>query len=452
MAQGNIWKLDGNTNASATTFIGSTNNNPFAVRTNNIERFNISGTGSFFFNGLNGVGSGFLYTDGTGLLQRLVFTGNANQVLLGNGTFGNLASQNYFSLNAGNQLSTIYKLGIGVSAPTEMLEVNGNAVFNGIVTAEQLNITNVANAGKTLFFKGMSMCMDGYDAALGTKNEICAINAPLFVNSKPTFAQNTFINANNLGKVGIGTETPSAKLTVVGSTLIKDGPIQFLNYSTTSATLDDYVLALDSNGFVQKGAVLKDLIYPAYEPVSGEICKDGNGGYTSPAVPIWIYKPGIIHTSSQCVPNPLVGIGLPNPTAKLHIKLMNGAATAPILVQNGAGHDLMKLNKDGLLYAREVKVNLETAWPDYVFNKAYQLMPLKEVKAYIATNQHLPNIPSAKEIATEGLNLGEMDKLLLEKVEELTLYLIQLEEKLQAQNQLLEAQQVQIKALSKNNK
>lgn len=75
---------------------------------------------------------------------------------------------------------------------------------------------------------------------------------------------------------------------------------------------------------------------------------------------------------------------------------------------------------------RSTEVIVETAnWPDYVFNKNYQLQPLVEVEKYIQQNNHLPNIPSAKEIEKTGLQLGDMQKRMMEKMEELTLYIIQ---------------------------
>ncbi len=65
-----------------------------------------------------------------------------------------------------------------------------------------------------------------------------------------------------------------------------------------------------------------------------------------------------------------------------------------------------------------------------MFEKDYKLMTFAELKSFIETNQHLPNIPSALEYQENGVDLGEMNRLLLEKVEELTLYLLQLEERL----------------------
>ena len=65
-------------------------------------------------------------------------------------------------------------------------------------------------------------------------------------------------------------------------------------------------------------------------------------------------------------------------------------------------------------------------FPDYVFDDSYNLRSLEEVEKFIKSNNHLPDIPSAKQVAEEGMNLKEMNNLLLQKVEELTLYLIEM--------------------------
>jgi hypothetical protein len=72
-------------------------------------------------------------------------------------------------------------------------------------------------------------------------------------------------------------------------------------------------------------------------------------------------------------------------------------------------------------------------WADFVFNADYDLMPLHKVEAYIKTNKHLPEIPSAKEVAADGIDVAEMDAKLLQKIEELTLYVIEQQKQLQAQ-------------------
>jgi hypothetical protein len=80
----------------------------------------------------------------------------------------------------------------------------------------------------------------------------------------------------------------------------------------------------------------------------------------------------------------------------------------------------------GKMITEGVQVGLASAWPDYVFKPAYRLKPLSEVETFIRTQGHLPNIPSARQVKQQGgIRLGEMNAKLLEKIEELTLYLIE---------------------------
>ncbi|MDR6544289.1 hypothetical protein J2810_000311 [Chryseobacterium rhizosphaerae] len=102
--------------------------------------------------------------------------------------------------------------------------------------------------------------------------------------------------------------------------------------------------------------------------------------------------------------------------------------------------------KDGIK-TEKVKVESPAAngWADYVFKKDYKLRTLDEVEKHIQEKGHLPNIPSAKEVDKEGINLGEMDAKLLEKIEELTLYSIE-------QNKQLKFQEEQLRHLQEENK
>ncbi|NML35819.1 hypothetical protein HHL17_01300 [Chitinophaga sp. G-6-1-13] len=95
-----------------------------------------------------------------------------------------------------------------------------------------------------------------------------------------------------------------------------------------------------------------------------------------------------------------------------------------------------KLAVAGTITAQRVKVTA-TGWPDYVFHANYVLPALQEIKQYVNTYKHLPNIPAAAEVEKNGQDLGEMNKLLLQKVEELTLYIIQQQEQIAAMNERL---------------
>jgi len=95
-----------------------------------------------------------------------------------------------------------------------------------------------------------------------------------------------------------------------------------------------------------------------------------------------------------------VGIGTENPDAKLAV--------------------------NGTIHSKEVKVDLNVPAPDYVFAKDYNLRSLKEVENYVNQNSHLPEIPSAKDFEKDGIQLAEMNMALLKKIEELTLYMIEM--------------------------
>jgi len=83
-----------------------------------------------------------------------------------------------------------------------------------------------------------------------------------------------------------------------------------------------------------------------------------------------------------------------------------------------------KLSVNGNIRAREIKVEA-TNWPDYVFEEGYKVGKLEELESYIKANRHLPEIPTAKEAESNGVELGAMNKLLLKKIEELTIHLIE---------------------------
>ena len=87
-----------------------------------------------------------------------------------------------------------------------------------------------------------------------------------------------------------------------------------------------------------------------------------------------------------------------------------------------------KLAIEGHVRAREVRVDQNT-WPDYVFKEGYDLPTLDEIQEHIQKYGHLPNVPSAEEVRTNGVQLGEMNRLLLQKIEELTLYILEQEKK-----------------------
>lgn len=118
-----------------------------------------------------------------------------------------------------------------------------------------------------------------------------------------------------------------------------------------------------------------------------------------------------------------VGIGTSNPQAKLAVK--------------------------GTVFAEKVKVTLApTDWPDYVFDSTYRLAPLSEIEKFIRVNRHLPDVPSARVVAANGVDIGDNQAMLLKKIEELTLYIIDQDRKSSAQQKSIEKLEQQISVLT----
>ncbi len=145
-----------------------------------------------------------------------------------------------------------------------------------------------------------------------------------------------------------------------------------------------------------------------------------------------------------------VGIGTGEPDAKLDVNgklqvtgsdhpdgasfVVNNQEQYPTFVIFPTGQTFIS-NK---LWAQEIEVLANVDWPDFVFSESYKLTPLGEVESFIKENNHLPDVPSQEEVAENGINLGEMDALLLQKIEELTLYIIEQDKKIDMLNERIE--------------
>lgn len=121
----------------------------------------------------------------------------------------------------------------------------------------------------------------------------------------------------------------------------------------------------------------------------------------------------------------------PTTTLKFGISIRMSSLTdnaLQVMGTNGTTRNF-SVKANGEVYARKYTTTL-AAIPDYVFASDYALMSFQELRDFIAVNKHLPNVPSAKEYEETGVDLGEMNRVLLEKIEELTLYILQLEDRM----------------------
>ena len=102
------------------------------------------------------------------------------------------------------------------------------------------------------------------------------------------------------------------------------------------------------------------------------------------------------------------------------------------------------------IWAKEIRVSLTNPWADYVFNANYKLKSLTELEYYIKQNGHLPEIPKSKEVEATGVNVGEMQTKLLQKIEELTLYIIEQNKAIEELKQVVKLQNEKINIVEKS--
>lgn len=161
-----------------------------------------------------------------------------------------------------------------------------------------------------------------------------------------------------------------------------------------------------------------------------------------------------LYIENSITNNPLIWGDFANDLVKLNAKVGIGGVTTFPNTAGGVDVTTYKLFVNGGVLATEVRV--ATTWADYVFEDDYALPALNEVECFIDENGHLPNVPSAKQVAEEGISVGEMAKIQQEKIEELTLYIIAQDKQIKAQQQKLETLEKQqtelneLKALVQN--
>lgn len=129
------------------------------------------------------------------------------------------------------------------------------------------------------------------------------------------------------------------------------------------------------------------------------------------------------------------------------ITSQDGAQLRPLLIKGKVGINVpdeshlvssFSLCVNGNILTDKVTIKNYSQWHDYVFDSGYPLMPLSDLKTYISLNRHLPDIPSESEVVDQGVEIGDMQGLLLKKIEELTLYTIQLQEQIESMKKELD--------------
>lgn len=239
------------------------------------------------------------------------------------------------------------------------------------------------------------------------------------------------------------------------ATLTNDGALTLGSTSGMNLTFDNNEIIARDNG---SNSTLNLNIEGGSTAIGGELLV--NGGLRAPNEAVQIGSDGYVDSYVQIRKNSGNGVRFGLRTTQVGsttgigmiqtggargfgIKVNTTSAwntiSDPEFFINTAGHvgigtvdPQSKLAVNGQIRATEVKVLALIDVPDYVFAEDYELRTLKETKEYITENKHLPEIPSAAEIGENGIDLGDMNMRLLKKIEELTLYQIELMERLES--------------------
>lgn len=333
-----------------------------------------------------------------------------------------------FSTAGGNSIFN-GNVGIGVTNPTQKLEIRGSSGSPATTGVNQSGIVSISSNDtySTLNLGNNLLSPYGFWLQSGGRNDL-SVNYPMILNP-------------NGGNVGIGINAPTEKLSILhngANTPFGAMGIDVTSFSTAANAADSYYFRVRDIGagnnipFIIKG--------------SGAV----GIGTTTPSASLDVN--GMVRSIGVNVPTSGIGaeMYINNGIAYFGGYNRSGGGTAidvnvgftnQLFLKNngniGIGTSTLpagyKLAIAGDMIAERVVVKLQANWPDYVFKTGYALRPLSEVENFVRANNHLPDVPSEAEVKAKGIDMEQMNATLLKKVEELTLYMIEL----QKQNDVL---------------
>ena len=363
-------------------------------------------------------GSALLGNSGTTSTQLIYW--NGTNAYYGRKPSGMIGVDNHFFRTDGQTrllIDNSGNVGIGTTSPNARLEVNGNVIIQDYIYLYGANNTgvlmNTLSSG-SLQLSGGNSTADGANIRLGGSQGNNDLRIRIGTSEKFRIASN--------GNVGIGSNDPQSKLDVSGNVILR---------GSTGIGTTNPIAKLDINGDlnVQENVTIQDFVYLYGANSTGVLMNTLNSG-------------GMVLSGGNSTADG-ANIKLGGSQGNNDLRIRIGTSEKFRITSNGnvgIGTNITgthRLAVEGSIGARSVKVEA-SGWSDFVFDKDYKLRTLEEVEKHINKNGHLPEVPSEAEVKKNGLDLGSMDAKLLQKIEELTLYMIDMNKQLKSQSERVE--------------
>ncbi len=338
------------------------------------------------------------------------------------------------TVTTGTTTNTVFTMGKLIRTPFQLppcININPGQTSSGSVILDVVGAIvarNAANTHPTLMgFDGANHILEAGSTGSSLSSGVFLVN---FYCGKRTLI-NTGINGgdvyiSSIGKTQIGqtANPPYKQLTV-------NGDVSLANYGINPQDGFNGIEILGNNQIPNRRGITTDA-----DP-NGNFNFFINGNQNNAN---FNFKNGLTNTNLMRIDfSGKMFLGNQTNSASNAYLTINGGAFNAIEVFGASNNREFLVTSNGGLIAREIRVKLGSI-PDYVFEVDYKLLPLAEVEAYYKKHKHLPEVASEKEILANNLNVGEMSATLLKKVEELTLYLVE-------QNKQLEIAKKEIEAL-----
>ncbi len=441
------WKMNGN-NATLGDFIGTTTNTSLVLKAYSNTVASFAPSGEFKLNMFSSGANQFAYFDANGIMRAKPL-GLATQYLNGLGQWVNLPTAGNSGLWFQNGNNLYWNLpngnvGIGTINPLTTLDVNGSIrctqdlfVGGGIVISDKIAATTEVKGFDFKVQNDLDVQGSARFSQLATgalKMVYVGANGVLIAGPSPTPANpTTACNplASNWaigGNLGAGIADFSIGSCDASDFHLKAGSV---NWAHLFASSGNFSLNDNTNNIIDPNAKFEiNSTNKLAFLVDAKF--NNNGNYISKFYTEQQYQTKVFGVFSDPTPtNHLSGDEIETFTVNNDgSTIINTNTTNAFDVFNSATNkSVFRVKTTGFVYAKEINVQLAD-FPDYVFSNDYKMPSLYELENFINKNHHLPKVPAAKEILENGANIGEISKIQMEKIEELTLYIIKLQKEI----------------------